>query len=53
MDAKTTHILVLLAALSLVCTAVAWTVDHAVFRSVFAALAAVALIGAAAPRPRR
>jgi hypothetical protein len=33
MDAKTTHVLVLLAALSLVCTAVAWAVDHAVFSS--------------------
>jgi hypothetical protein len=52
MDAKTTHVLVLLAALSLVCTALAWAVDHAVFSSVFAALAAVAVLGIA-PRPRR
>jgi hypothetical protein len=53
MDTKTTHVLVLLAALSLVCTALAWVVDHAVFSSVFAALAAVAVLGAAAPRPPR
>jgi hypothetical protein len=53
MDPKTTHVLALLAALSLVCTAVAWAVDYAVFSSVFAALAAVAVLGAAAPRPRR
>jgi hypothetical protein len=44
MDAKTTHV-VLLAAWSLVCTALAWAVDHAVFSSVFAALAAVAVLG--------
>jgi hypothetical protein len=41
MDAKKTHVLVLLAALSLVCTAVAWAVDHTVFSSVFAALGVV------------
>jgi predicted small integral membrane protein len=29
---------------------VAWTVDHAVFGSVFVALSAVAVFGAAAPR---
>jgi hypothetical protein len=52
MDANTTHVLVLLAVLSLVCTALAWAVDHAVFSSVFAALAAVAFIGAT-PRPWR
>jgi hypothetical protein len=51
MDAKTTHVLVLLAALSLVCTALAWAVDHAVFSSVFAALAAVAVLGIT-PRER-
>jgi hypothetical protein len=52
MDAKRTQGLVLLAALSLVCTAVAWAVDHAVFTSVFAALGAVAVLGIT-PRPRR
>jgi hypothetical protein len=51
MDAKTTHVLVLLAALSLVCTALASVVDHAVFSSVFAALAAVAVLGIT-PRER-
>jgi hypothetical protein len=51
MDAKTTHVLVLFAALSLVCTALAWAVDHAVFSSVFAALAAVAVLGIT-PRER-
>jgi hypothetical protein len=51
MDAKTTHVLVLLAALSLVCTALAWAADHAVFSSVFAALAAVAVLGIT-PRER-
>ena len=45
--------LVLLAALSLSCAGVAWAVDHAVFGSVFAALGVVAVLGAAAPRPRR
>ena len=53
MDAKTIRALVWLAALSLFCATVAWAVDHAVFTSVFAALGAVAVLGAAAPRPRR
>jgi hypothetical protein len=53
MDAKTIRALVWLAALSLFCATVAWAVDHAVFSSVFAALGAVAVLGAAAPRPRR
>jgi hypothetical protein len=53
MDAKTTRGLVLLAALSLSSAGLAWAVDHAVFTSVFAALGAVAVLGAAAPRPRR
>jgi len=53
MDAKTIRGLVFLAALSLFCSTVAWTVGHAVFASVFFALAAVAALGAAAPRPRR
>jgi hypothetical protein len=47
----TVGILVLLAALSLVCTAFAWAVVHAVFSSVFAALAAVAVLGIT-PRER-
>src|SRR5262245_63685466 len=53
MDAKKTRGLVLLAALSLVCATLAWSADHAVFTSVFAALGTVAVLGAAAPRPRR
>jgi hypothetical protein len=53
MDAKTIRALVSLAALSLFCATIAWAVDHAVFSSVFAALGAVAVLGAAAPRPRR
>jgi hypothetical protein len=53
MDAKTKRGLVLLAALSLTCAGLAWGVDHAVFGAVFAALSAVAILGAAAPRPRR
>jgi hypothetical protein len=53
MDAKRTSGLVLLAVLSLFCSAVAWAVEHAVFSSVFAALSAVAVFSAAAPRPRR
>jgi hypothetical protein len=53
MDAKGTRGLVFLAALSLFCATVAWTMDHAVFGSVFAALSAVAVLGAAAPRHRR
>jgi hypothetical protein len=51
MKAKTTHALVLLAALSLSCAGLAWAVDHVVFTSVFAALSAVAVLGAAVPRP--
>jgi hypothetical protein len=51
MDAKTHH-LALLAALSLVCAMLALAVDHAVFGSVFSALSAVAVIGAAGPRHR-
>jgi hypothetical protein len=53
MDAKTTHDLVLPATLSLFCATVAWSEDHAVFALVFAALSAVAVLGAATPRPRR
>ena len=53
MDAKRTRGLVFLAALSLLCASVAWAEDHAVFGSVFAALSAVAVLGAAAPRHRR
>jgi hypothetical protein len=53
MDAKTIRALVWLAALSLFCATTAWAVDHAVFGSVFAALGIVAVLGAAAPRPRR
>jgi hypothetical protein len=53
MDAKTIRGLVGLAALSLFCASVAWAVDHAVFSAVFAALSAVAVLGAAAPRHRR
>jgi hypothetical protein len=53
MDAKTIRGLVWLAALSLLCASVAWTVDHAVFASVFAALTVAAVLGAAVPRPRR
>jgi hypothetical protein len=53
MDAKTTRGLVLLAALSLSCARLAWAVDHVVFTSVFGALSAIAVFGAAAPRPRR
>jgi hypothetical protein len=41
MDAKTIPGLVWLAALSLFCGTVDWTVDHAVFASVFAALTVV------------
>jgi len=52
MDAKTHH-LVLLAALSLSCAMLALAMDHGVFGSVFSALSAVAVIGAAAPRSRR
>jgi hypothetical protein len=53
MDAKTIRALVWLAALSLFGATLAWSVDHAVFTSVFAALGIVAVLGAAAPRPRR
>jgi hypothetical protein len=53
MDAKTIRGLVWLAALSLFCATVAWTVDHAIFASVFFALGTVAVLGASAPRPRR
>jgi hypothetical protein len=53
MDAKTIRDLGLLAVLSLFCSAVAWAVEHAVFSSVFAALSAVAVFSAAAPRSRR
>jgi hypothetical protein len=53
MNAKTTHDLVLLAALSLFCATVAWSEDHAVFASVFLTLTAVAAFNAVAPRPRR
>jgi hypothetical protein len=42
-----------LAALSLFGATLAWSVDHAVFTSVFAALGTVAVLGAAAPRRRR
>src|SRR5262245_61293788 len=52
MDSKTHH-LVLLAALSLSCAMLALAMDHAVFGSVFSALSAVAVIGAAGPRARR
>ena len=45
--------LVKLAALSFFCATTAWAVEHAVFTSVFAALGTVAVLGAAAPRPRR
>src|SRR5262249_48760113 len=51
-DSKTHH-LVLLAALSLSCAMLALAMDHAVFGSVFSALSAVAVIGAAGPRARR
>jgi hypothetical protein len=53
MDAKRTRGLVKLAALSLFCATTAWAVEHVVFTSVFAALGTVAVLGAAAPRPRR
>jgi hypothetical protein len=53
MDAKRTHELVFLAALSLLGATFAWAEDHVVFGSVFAALCAVAVLGAAAPRHRR
>jgi len=53
MDAKRTRDLVFLAALSLLCATFAWAADHAVFGSVFAALSAAAVLGAAAPRRRR
>src|SRR5262245_31396900 len=53
MDAKATRGLIMLAVLSLFCASVAWAADHAVFSSVFFALSAVAVIGAAGPRPRR
>jgi len=46
MDAKTRD-LVLFAALSLFCAGFAWTVDHAVFGSVFFALGVVGIFGAA------
>ena len=49
MDAKS-H-LVLLAVLSLCCSILALAADHSVFGSVFSALSAVAVIGAAGPRP--
>jgi hypothetical protein len=50
MDAKSLRGLVWLTLLSLLCAIVAWTVDHVVFGSVFVALSAVAVFGAAAPR---
>jgi hypothetical protein len=50
MDAKSLRGLVCLTVLSLLCAIVAWTVDHAIFGSVFVALSAVAVFGAAAPR---
>ena len=50
MDAERTRGLVELAALSLFCATFAWSVDHAVFTSVFVALGGVAVLGAAAPR---
>jgi hypothetical protein len=53
MDAKRTRGLVLLASLSLFCATLAWSADHSVFSSVFLALGAVAVLGAAVPRPRR
>ena len=46
MDAKTIRDLGLLAILSVFCAAVAWAVDEVVFSWVFAALGAVAAIGA-------
>src|SRR5262245_31057958 len=52
MDAKTHH-LVLLAALSLSCAGLALAMDDAIFGSVFSALSAVAVLGAAGPKPRR
>jgi hypothetical protein len=52
MDAKTRD-LVLLAALSLFCAAVAWSAHYAVFASVFVALTAVAVLRAASPPHRR
>jgi hypothetical protein len=53
MDPRTRDGLLLLAALSLFCASVAWTLDRAVFALVFAALSAVATFHAAAPRARR
>jgi hypothetical protein len=50
--AKTTHDLVLLAALSLFCANVAWSEDHDVFALVFVTLSAVAAFSAAVPKPR-
>jgi hypothetical protein len=50
---KTTHNLVLLAALSLFCASVAWSVDHDVFAVIFTTLSAVATFHAAAPIQRR
>jgi hypothetical protein len=52
MDAKTIRDLVLLAVLSLFCSATAWAVDDVVFSGVFAALGTAAATGAT-PRPRR
>jgi hypothetical protein len=51
MNAKTTHDLVLLAALSLFCATVAWSEDHAVFASVFLTLTAVVALNAVAQGP--
>jgi hypothetical protein len=51
--AKTTHDLGWLAALSLLCANIAWSVDHLVFASVFLVLTAVAVLRAAGPPHRQ
>ena len=53
MDAQRTRDLVFLATLSLLCAAVAWAEDHVVFGSVFTALSASIVLGAALTRHRR
>src|SRR5262252_9568394 len=52
MDAKSIQGLGWLAALSLLCAIVAWTVDHAVFASAFFALGGVAILGTASRHQR-
>jgi hypothetical protein len=47
MDAKTIRDLVLLAVLSLFCSATAWALDDVIFSGIFAALGAAATLSAA------